>query len=234
MKLIDLIKQVDNGEILDLSIVDRQDGLVLSGENLKHLEAKIFECDEFKNVIRINFLENPTFLADKETGEPISVNRNFVGGDVKPQSVAEFNLEEDCVLHLNKMVDIFSIKLEKWYNVDSKIDKPGVWILPSKYNEETFLLRKEVRVIWEPDLLEDALRYSGGKETVKERLMRMFEQALDSAEPNTSCAYSLKIRFSSRSVSSIYDPASAEACEDVLEKIVLPKTDASDREAMQP
>lgn len=228
MKLIDLIKQVDNGEILALSTIDKKDGLKLSGANLKYLENKLFECDEFKNVIRINFLETPTFLAEKETGEPIAVNRNFVGGDVKPQTVVEFNLEEDCTLHLNKMIDVYSIELEKWYNVDSKVDKPGIWILPSKYNEETFLLRKEVRVIWEPDLLEDALRYGGGKETVKERLMRMFEQALDSNEPNTSCAYSLKIRFSSRSVSRIEDPAEVEE----LETIELPKTDSSDRETL--
>jgi len=211
---------------LALSTIDKQDGLKLSGANLKYLESKIFECDEFKNVIRVNFLETPTFLADKESGEPISVNRNFIGGDVKPHNVSNFRLEEDCTLHLNKMVDIFSIELEKWYNIDTVIDKPGVWILPNKFSSETHEIKKEIRVIWEPSVLEDALRLSGTKETTKERLMRMFEQALDSKEPNTSCSYSLNITFSARSVAKIEDPAEQE------EVVKIIKTNDSDRETL--
>ncbi len=228
MKLIDLITQVDNGEILALSRIDKKEGLKLSGANLKYLENKLFECDEFKNVIRINFLETPSYLADKESGEPISVNRNFIGGDVKPLQVVEYRLEEDCILHLNKMVDIFSIELEKWYNVDTAIDKPGVWVLPTKYNAETFEQRKEIRVIWEPEVLNAALKSIGGKETIKERLMRMFEQALESNEPNTNCSYSLKLRVSSRSVAKIEDPADTEA-----EETKIPNTNSSDSETLK-
>lgn len=226
MKLIDLITQVDKGEILALSTIDKQDGLKLSGANLKYLESKIFECDEFKNVIRINFLDSPTYLADKETGEPISVNRNFVGGDVKPHNVVEYRLEEDCTLHLNKMVDIYSIELEKWYGVDTVVDKPGVWVLPTRYGSETFETKKEIRVIWEPNVLQEALKLSGTRETVKQRLLRMFQEALESNEPNTECSYSLKLRVSSRSVAKIDDPAEQE------EEIKIAKTNDSDRETL--
>jgi len=58
----------------------------------------------------------------------------------------------------------------------------------------------QIRVIWDPDQLKDALTLMGRPETPNERIMRMFETALNNMEPNINCEYIMTIRCSSRSI----------------------------------
>jgi hypothetical protein len=175
-------------------------GLVISGLALKGFEKSLFECDEFKEVVRINFLEVPTYLIDQESGEPIAASREFLGGQLKTQETVSFQVMPNQELKFGKYVDLYSITLNKRYNAEEDIKKPGVWIYPTTYDEKTFAPTSQIRVIWDPEQLKDALAIMGRPETPKERIMRMFETALDNMDPNIACEYVMTIRCSSRSV----------------------------------
>lgn len=171
---------------------------------LKQFENRFYECEEFKDVVRINFLEMPTYLVDEETGEPIAGHRNYLGGNVKPQNVLNFQFSEGDEIKFGKIVDLYSIAVNKVYDVNfmnsSENRKYGVWNYPVVYDVKTFEPLKEIRVIWSPEQLRDALAITESKETVRERLIRMFEEALDRQEPNIPCSSKFLFRCSSRSI----------------------------------
>lgn len=214
MKLVEFLKDLERKKeptaLYEETIVGGN-GMGLFGQALKSLESKLFECDEFKNVVRINFLEFPVFVMDKETEEPISSNREFLGGETKVITTSSFNIKPDQEFKFNKYVDIYGITINKRFNGKQDIDKPGVWIYPKIYNEQTFEPKNQIRVIWDPDKLQDALKLMGSNETPKERIMRMFESALESMEPNIECDYYLSIRCSERSIVIEGDDAKEEA-----------------------
>ena len=171
---------------------------------LKQFENRLYECEEFKDVVRINFLEMPTYLVDEETGEPIAGHRNYLGGNAKPQSVLSFHFSEGDEVKFGKIVDLYSIAVNKVYDVNfmnsSENRKYGVWNYPTIYDSKTFEPLKEIRVIWSPDQLQDALAITESKETVRERLIRMFEEALDRQEPNIPYSSKFLFRCSKRSI----------------------------------
>lgn len=195
MKLIDLFIQLDKEGLFP------KNKEYISGAELKGLEKKLFECDEFKRVVRINYIETPNYLIDKETEEPLGYSRDFLGGETSTKTVQSFRVNQNQDLILNKIVDIYSIQLVKTFSTSAaNIDTPGVWIFPTIYNNETFVPKQEIRVIWNPEQLQNALAMMGNSESVKDRLKRMFEDALDNMEPNIPCDYSLLIRGSERSI----------------------------------
>lgn len=198
MKLIEYIVQVEKERLSNLT--EREEPSFLMGESLKKLEEGLFSCDEFKNVLRINFLNVPSFLIDQETKEPVSMSREYLGGKTEPQVVVTGKYKMDQEIVFNKFVDIYSIQLIKYYDKDIVIDKPGVFIFPTLFTED-FEALKQIRVLWSPTQLQDALATIGRNETAKERLIRMFEKALDDMEPNIPCEYALAIRASKRSFS---------------------------------
>jgi hypothetical protein len=156
---------------------------VFDHRNLKAFENRLYECEEFKDVVRINFLEMPTYLVDEETGEPIAGQRNYLGGNAKPHQVSSFQFTEGDDIKFGKIVDLYSISVSKIYDLNffnnSENRKPGVWNFPTVYDTETFEPLKEIRVIWSPDQIKDVLALTESKETLRERLLRMFEEALD-------------------------------------------------------
>ena len=175
-------------------------GFTLESTSLKNFEKRLFECEEFKNVARINFLEMPTYLIDEETEEPIALNREFLGGKTKTVQVQSFMVNPENELKFNKIVDLYSIRLNKRFDTSLDVSKPGVWVYPTVYDQSTFEATNQIRVIWDPKQLTEALQMVGASETPKQRLMRMFETALDSSESNLPCEYVLTIRCSSRSI----------------------------------
>jgi hypothetical protein len=216
MKLVEFIKELEQKKEQlgnHSEKIAGGNGFILDSNALRNVEKNLFECDEFKNVVRINYIEMPNYLVDEDSGEPISSNREFLGGKTKVQETKEhtFNPEEE--IRFNKIVDLYSIRLNKRYITKEEITKPGVWIYPTVYNQETFEATNQIRVIWDPHQLEQALALVGTKETPKERLMRMFETALDNMEPNTPCEYVLTIRCSSRSLASAGQRAPEEPSE---------------------
>jgi hypothetical protein len=194
MKLLDLMIQLDSEGFLP------KKESYISGASLRALEKRLFECEEFKNVARINFLDVPTYKIDSDTKEPISLEREY-DGEVELKTTATFKLKQNDEIKLNRYVDIYSLQLIKVYNTSAvNLDKPGVWIFPTTYNLETFIPKNEIRIIWNPEQLQDALMMMGNSETSKSRLMRMFEDALDNMETNIPCEYGLFFRGSERSV----------------------------------
>lgn len=203
MKLVEFVsklekkkEQLENSE----EKITSGNALMLSGLSLKAFEKSLFECDEFKGVLRISYLEMPTYLIDQESGEPISASREFLGGELKSQEVQSYQVLPGQEIKFGKYVDLYSITLIKRYNANEDIKKPGVWIYPTTFDEITFAPTNQIRVIWDPEQLKDALAIMGRPETPKERIMRMFETALDNMEPNISCEYIMNIRCSSRSI----------------------------------
>ena len=198
MKLVDLLVELESKKAV---IQDSgSPGFFLDSKSLRNIQNSLFECDEFKNVARINFLDMPTYLVDEETQEPIATNREFLGGTTKGRQVYTFHVNPGQDLKFNKIIDLYTITLFKKYSSNEDIKKPGIWVYPTDYNQETFVPTNQIRVIWDPSQLQDALKLVGGSETPKKRLLRMFETALDSMEPNIPCEYVLALRCSTRSI----------------------------------
>lgn len=202
MKLVDFIVDLES-RLSAREKPEKVNGNVftLDSSFLKKIEPKLFECDEFKNVARINFVDYPTYLVDDESGEPIATNREFLGGKTKTLEVQSFMVNSDQEIKFNKIVDLYAVFLHKKFNTKETIEKPGVWVYPTYYDPGTFEATNQIRVIWDPRQLAEALKIVGNAETPKQRLMRMFETALDSTESNLPCEYVLTLRCSTRSIS---------------------------------
>jgi len=202
MKLVEFIEGLNKKQkTLPNRASNSQDPIVLGSENLRMFEKQLFECDEFKNVVRLNFIDLPTYMVDNETGEPISVNRQFLGGDTSIKSVASYKITPDVELKFNKIVDLYSISIAKIYTKTEEVTKPGVWVYPTIYNPETFTPKNQIRVIWDQIQLEQTLLTIGNGETPKDRILRMFKDALETMEPNLPCEYAILLRCSERSLS---------------------------------
>lgn len=203
MKLVEFLAKLEShqseNDTRENKIIT-ETGLILNSKTLSTFENSLFECDEFKNVIRINYLEYPTYLVDKESGEPISGNREFLGGEVKSHETLTFRALPGQEFKFAKYVDIYTIALHKRYNTAEDVKKPGIWVYPTTFDEKTLTPTNQIRVIWDPEQLNDALLLMGNRETPKERIMRMFESALDNMEPNISCEYVVEIKCSERSI----------------------------------
>ena len=119
MKLVDFIEELNKKQkSLSNRAGNSQDPIVLGSENLRMFEKQLFECDEFKNVVRLNFIDLPTYMVDNETGEPISTNREFLGGDTSVKSVVSYKILPNVNLKFNKIVDLYSISISKIYTHD--------------------------------------------------------------------------------------------------------------------
>ncbi len=209
MKLSELMATLEKGFKAINEKTEQDNGFTITSNDLKIIEKELFQCDEFKNVVRINYIDLPSYLVDEETGEPISTNREFLGGKTKAHQVSTFNIFPIQELKFNKIVDLYSIRLNKRYLKNQDVSKPGIWIYPTAYDQTTFVPINQIRVIWDPNQLNEVLTMVGNSETPKARLLRMFESALDNMEPNVPCEYVLSIRCSNRSiVSTVEQPVS--------------------------
>lgn len=219
MKLVDLIVELD-----------KKNGTgVYTSHELRKIEQRLFECEEFKQVVRINYIDLPAYLVDTETDEPISSNREFLGGNTGVRQVGSFRVEPNQELKLNKIVDLYSISILKRYSVAEEIDKPGIWVYPTIYDPNVFTPKNQIRVIWDPSQLNEALTLMGGVETPKQRLLRMFETALDTMEPNLPCEYVLSFRCSTRSINNPDEIKVVEA-----PRVEIPKEPTIDLSSFEP
>lgn len=202
MKLIELLKKIEEQKNDNLSELDFMSGnsLNLTAKELRGYEKNLFECDEFKNVVRINYIDFPTYQVDKQSGEPISINREFLGGDVVANTVSTFQIEQDKEINFSRFIDIYNISLFKKFNPLEENKKPGIWVYPTEFDSTDFSSINQIRVIWDPEKLKDALQFMEKPETSKERLLRLFESSLDNMVPNISCDYFINIRCSERSI----------------------------------
>lgn len=187
MKLIDLLLELENTATND----------VIQSSVLKQAEERLFECDEFKNVIRVNYVHLPSFLVDRETKEPLVSNKNFIGGETDTINTIVYRGDSDNI-KFNKIVDIYTCAILREYDTEKTKDKIGIWIFPTSYDEKYFTPKNEIRIIWNPIQLQEAIILIGDKETPEQRLTRLFADALKSG-PNVPCKYKIEIRCSPRS-----------------------------------
>ena len=201
MKLLELLQKLEKeNTALEMEAGVESSMFTLDSKALQSIESELFECDEFKKVVRLNYLALPSYLVDKESGEPISVNRDFIGGDTDYRNVSSFIVKDDTPIVFGKFVDLYTITACKHFNVNAEIKKPGIWVFPTEYNLDKGEAIQQVRVIWNQEQIEMALAYTNQKDSVRDRLVRMFETALDNMKPNIECTYSIKIRCSARSI----------------------------------
>lgn len=196
MNLVDFIVELEKKRV---DMLNTTEPCCLYGQTLKNFEKQLFECDEFKNVVRINYIDLPSYLVDEESGEPISNNREFLGGKTAYKKVITYKIQPGEKIVFNKVVDLYSLQVFKIFNTNEDVNKPGVWVYPTNYDTTTFAATNQIKVIWDPNQLQEALSLIGNPETDKDRLKRMFNQALDSMEPNIPCSYALIVRCSERS-----------------------------------
>lgn len=191
MKLIDLLLEIEKTNPAAF------DNGHLHSKVIEGYKEKFFQCEEFKSVARINYLPTPSFAYDKETNEPLIYNPNFIGGETLSETTTAVALDDTATF--NKVVDIYSFQIHRVYNKKQEINKPGVWVFPTDYDETDFTATNEVRVIWNPDQMREVMTMLNSKETVEDRLTRLFAEALKNG-PNIPCDYQVIFRGSARSL----------------------------------
>lgn len=209
MKLVELITKLERKKLQMPNKSEHKEAFdapfVLDYQALKGIEKYLFDCDEFKNVIRVNYLPLPNYHVDEETNEPIIYNTEFLGGKLMVGKSESFMVNPGQEIKFNKVIDIYSIMLNKRFLTNENLDKSGIWIYPTKVDTNTFDYTNQIKVIWDPNQLKEVLALVGTSETPKQRLMRMFESALNDMTPNIPCEYVLTIRCSERSIANEED-----------------------------
>lgn len=201
MKLLELLQKLEKENTgIEIEPGVESSMFTLNSKTLQLIESELFECDEFKKVVRINYLALPAFPIDKVSGEPLSSNRDFIGGETEIGEVVTFKSSQEAPMIFGRFVDLYSIIVCKHYDTKTEITKPGVWIFPTEYDLNKGEAKQQIRVIWNSHQIEMALAYTNQKDSVRDRLVRMFETALDNMIPNIECTYSIKIRCSERSI----------------------------------
>lgn len=159
MKLVDLIVELEKNKSI---IQDKPSGgFLVDSISLKNFEKRLFECEEFKSVVRINFIDLPVYLTDEETGEPILSDRvPLYEGTTKTSTVSSHRIYPNQELKFNKIVDLYSITLNKKFDLKADISAPGIWIYPTSYDEQTFEATNQIRIIWNPASINEAIKLS--------------------------------------------------------------------------
>ena len=174
------------------------------GDNLRGILDELLKFKEFENVKKINVLDMPVYKASINTGKPIHLDEDYVGGDTVV-NVHSMKMYTDEVNSLNDEIDLFGFELTPMiYNHDD-IDKArkthGVWRIPTLYDPKSFEPMCSIVVNWSPEAIQTTPDKNKEDEAkLKKRLIRLFTEALESGKPNIPTDKAVIIRCSPRSI----------------------------------
>jgi len=183
----------------------------LMPDMLKTMIDELLELDCFKNTKKINIVSLPTFLIDKESGDPLDLvnSDDYLGGETMAAVVVSMMMNEETYddIEFAEVVDIYTIGKNPYDVYDTKASegKPGVWVYPTLTTKNNFNPYRKIEVIWSPEQMQDLAALSSAVEgesvDLKQVLVNRFKKALDDGlKINIPVKPQVFIRLSSRSI----------------------------------
>jgi hypothetical protein len=188
-------------EFLESKITEGATGIY--GDELNAIVDELLKFKEFENVKKINVLNTPIYMASATSGKPILFDEDFIGGDTVLHT-HDRKMYVDKVNSFNEEIDVFGLELTPFTYNHGEIDKVrstfGVWRLPTLYDPTNFNPMCGIVVNWAPDAIQTTPE-EGEKNALKlkERLIRLFTEALESDKPTIRMRRGVIIRCSPRS-----------------------------------
>ena len=173
----------------------------ISGEVLTLMKDKLLTFDEFKGVKKINILPLPIYLVKKGTHTPLTEDKNYLGEDTDTVTTETYKLG-DGESNFGEEIDLLSICLSpKMYDPkDLNNNEIGVRRIPLLYDKESFTPKEKIEIVWSKEAAQDSNAFGTLKdEGFKERLMRLFEEALD-GKHDIPAKRGIMVRISPRSL----------------------------------
>lgn len=164
MKLKELLDEI----FKDGPIQTNQFGLIeytLYGSKvLEPLKDKLLECDEFKNLHSLRFVDTPTFRAGDET---------YVVETYKLMDISKFN-GAGVILSIALTPEMYDP------NILIKPVKDGAAISPTFYNPTNFEPYKRIVLEFSPERMQDGI--SNHEEIIRQELHDLLDKVLDNPE----------------------------------------------------
>ena len=164
MKLKELLDQIFKDGPIPTNQFGITDYTLYGSQTLEPLKDKLLECDEFKNLHSLRFVDTPTFIA---------------GG--QPYVVETYKLTD--VIKFNGVGVLLSIALTpEMYdpNVLIKPVKDGAAISPTFYNPTNFEPYKRIVLEFSPERMQDGI--TNHEEIVRQELHDLLDKVLDNPE----------------------------------------------------
>lgn len=162
MKLAELLQILFKNGPIDNFNNDIGDYLI-SGDMLKNYKDELMKCDEFSEVLDIQFVTLP------------SIETNNTSTHVKSYIVKEG-------MKLQGNVILYSISLTpEMYSPNFEIVKNGASISPSIYSPITFTPYKIISLTWTPELAQD-ISVTFGENELRKRLHDTLDDILDNPD----------------------------------------------------
>jgi hypothetical protein len=163
MKLADLLQVIFKNGPIDNNKNDIVD-YIISGDVLKRYKDELMKCDEFKEVLDIQFLSFP--LIEKNN---------------RKSQVKSYIVKEGMKLQGN--VILYSITLTpEIFKPNFEIVKDGASISPTIYNTVTFTPYKIISLTWTPELAQDISVTTFGETELKKQLHDTLDKILDNPD----------------------------------------------------
>lgn len=181
------------------TIVPQDDPQIsLHGEVLGHLIEVLPTFDEFKDVKKINILPMPNYAVKKGTNIPLINDKDYLGENYDVETALTFKLA-DGICNLNEEIDIISISMTPAvYDPNSSNNEIGVRRINLLYNPKSFTPTEKIEIVWSKEMEQDNQVVTNSDEPLKDRLIRLFEEALD-GKHNLPTKRGIMVRISPRS-----------------------------------
>lgn len=203
-KLIEYLETIHVDEFMIPTLTSKE----LSEEAV---QKKLLSLEEFKNVKKINVLPYPVYEGNKETGEPIELDKTNLGDKSKTTKYQvptyHYDPGKDSGFELAEEIDVYSITLSpKQYDPKETSAENlgvGVWVMPTLYHPATFEPYKEIKIVFSPEKVMSMLMLKSQEEAdkeVKERILKSLEKAIDEGlKENVPFKRTIFFRMSERS-----------------------------------
>jgi hypothetical protein len=161
MKLKELLDEIFKDGPIPTNQFGMSDYALYGSEKLEPLKDKLLECDEFKNLYSLRFVDAPTFRA----GDEVYV-------------VETYKLTDDIKFIGSGVILSIALTPEMYDpNVLLKPVKDGAAISPTFYNPTNFEPYKRIVLEFSPERMQDGI--SNHEEIVRQELHDLLDKVLD-------------------------------------------------------
>jgi hypothetical protein len=164
MKLKELLDEIFKDGPIQTNQFGLTDYTLYGSQTLEPLKDKLLECDEFKNLHSLRFVDTPTFRAGDEV---------YVVETYKLMDVSKFK-GAGVILSIALTPEIYDP------NILFKPVKDGAAITPSFYDPTNFEPYKRIILEFSPERIQDGI--SNHEEIIRQELHDLLDKVLDNPE----------------------------------------------------
>ncbi len=170
--------------------------MITNSEDRITINNLLGNIDEFRNVKKINFLNGPTFIADKN-GTPLEHSETFIGDTTTFQETVNVLIKEDSIIEFNDEIDIYTLEqMNEIVSIDVETLEAGVWKFPMQQGDSGIIIKQRASFLSELGYDNDLM-----KDRIKKNILKKVEELLDSQEiSNIPLKKNVRIRVSKRSI----------------------------------